>query len=213
MNATNWQTLWPIQSESSANWRMLTPRRVTQNDRQLKIYLKLGDFFQLSISKCTANVSTPRQDHFNLFHTLIWYSIHKILSQRPSVGAKYSSVWLYLLNSTLPKPVFPGDDGQQHLWCSGAPHQTWKGHHLFSILHLLLHHSTVVYIGLNAPYGLYLHAFMCWRICKLSQNYIIPLQSVKLIRFLFYLTEWASWWLMLQHSHACASSCVLYRSL
>ncbi len=144
MNATNWQTLWPIQSGSSANWRMLTPRRVTQNDRQLKIYLKLGDFFQLSISKCTANVSIPRQDHFNLFHTLIWYSIHKILSQRPSVRAKYSSVWLYLVNSTLPKPVFPGDDGQQHLWCSGAPHQTWKGHHLFPILHLLLHLSTAV---------------------------------------------------------------------
>lgn len=95
----------------------------------------------------------------SLPHMLIWSSIHKILSQRPSVRAKYSSVWRYLLNSTLPKPVFPGDDGQQHLWCSGAPYQTWKGHHLFSILHLLLHHSTVVYIGLNAPYGLYLHAF------------------------------------------------------
>ncbi len=165
--------------------------------------------------------TTPRPLHVfpSLPRTLTWYSIHKILSQRPSVGSKYISVWLYLVNSTLPKPVFPGDDGQQHLWCSGAPYQTWKGHHLFSILHLLLHHSTVVYTGLNAPYGLYLHAFTCWRICKLSQNYIIPLQSVKIIQTNLKKTttdifaEWASWWLMLQRSHACASSCALNRLL
>lgn len=58
---------------------------------------------------------------------------------------------------------------------------TWKGSHLFSILHLLLHQSTVVYIRLNAPYGLYLHAYTCWRTCKVSRNYIIQLQSIKII--------------------------------
>lgn len=155
---------------------------------------------------------TPRPLHIlqSLPCTLTWYSIHKIISQRPPVGSKYISVWLYLVNSMLPKPVFPGDDGQQHLWCSGHNLTTWKGHHLFSILHLLLHHSTVVYIGLNAPYGLYLHTFTCLRLCKWTLNYIIRLQSIKIIhtnlkkinRFIFNLTEWAPWWLMLQHSHA-----------
>lgn len=85
---------------------------------------------------------------------------------------------------------------------------TWKGSHLFSILHLLLHQSTVVYIRLNAPYGLCLHAYTCWRTCKLSRNDIIQLQSIKSIHtnletdLSLISHEWGSWWLMLQHSHA-----------
>lgn len=115
------------------------------------------------------------------------YSIHKILSQRPPVGSKYISVWLYLVNSMLPKLVCFLDMMDNSICDALELHirhdlTTWKGHHLFSIPRLLLHHSTVVYKGLNAPYGPYLHEFTCWRICKSSQNYIIRLQSVKFIQ-------------------------------
>jgi len=110
------RTLRPIQSGSSVNWRVLTLPGVTTDN--LKFV-----FPQLLVSKCTANGS---QDLFTyskcLPRTLTRYSIHIILSLRPPVGSKYISVWLYLVIGALPKPVFPGDDGQQHLWCSGAPY-------------------------------------------------------------------------------------------
>ncbi len=217
MNATNWQTLWPIQSGSSANWRMLTPRRLTQHDRQLKIYLKLGDFFQLSISKCTANVSIPRQDHFNLFHTLIWYSIHKILSQRPSVGAKYSSLTVSAQQYTAKACISWRwwTTAFVMLWSSISdmkrPSSVFHTTSLIASLHCGLHRTertiwtvfTCIYVLKDMQIKPELHHTIAERKADLKTN----------IRFLFYLTEWASWWLMLQHSHACVSSWVLYRSL